>query len=420
MRSLLRLAPLVVLCAPAQAIAASKAVKLEKAKAEHQRLSEEMRKFASRNAWRGVEASYNKMLALEVDGVVLSYDDHMMGVQAAREFGLVTQVYTRLKAAHEVNATEETTSWLAEIDAIYRRVYLSTDPRYEGEVALKPKMVPFDPSQRDAIGAAAQVIVEDSEYRGLLPFGEYTFGDQSFTLTEDTAEEIRVYLIPARLAGTKTGRAPTETRSGLRIDLGPLYTSVGTTESAGVQATPFGGAGVRSGVGWELQLGQSLGVLAQTGYHGMLLGDANETSQPAASLDLSSQPVSDAHRDSLHMFYLWGAVSWWPTDDLSIAIGPSWAGGTAKTRGVVNDCMAGAGAECDQAGAAWGSKGSDEVAVNGTIMSGGGTIGVSYVLAELPGMRTIRGGLSLYGGAQSDLDRIYPWGQLAFTIIPST
>ncbi len=415
--------PLALVCAASvfvgEARAAPSAAKIAKAEAEHQRLAEEMRKFASRNAWRGVEASYNKMLALQKEGATLKYDDHMLGVEAAREFGRVTQVHERLTRAHAVKPTPQTEQWIADIDASYRRVKLSADPRFEAEVALKPSMVPFDPGQRAAIGAAAHEITGGRNFEGLLPFGDYSFGDQTFTLTAETQELVRVHLIPQRLAGKRGGRAATEERSGLRVDLGPLYTSVGSSTAEGVQATSFGGFGVRAAVGWEMQLTGALGGVLQGGYHGLLLGSSGKTSAIDAARDLSAQPVSDAQRDAMSLFFVWGGLSYWPSDALSISVGPSWAGGRAATLGVTSDCVSGSRTTCDQSGASWGTAGTDEVAVRGTILAGGGALSVGYAIAELPGMRSVRGGLSLSGGAYSDLARLYPWGQLAFTLIPS-
>jgi hypothetical protein len=74
------LVPIAALVAPLAAEAAGKTA----SEAEHTRLAEEMRKLAQRNAWRGVEGSYARMLVIEKDGVVLTYDDHLLGAQAAR------------------------------------------------------------------------------------------------------------------------------------------------------------------------------------------------------------------------------------------------------------------------------------------------------------------------------------------------
>ena len=63
--------------------------------AEHTRLAQEMRSLSDRGAWRGVEANYERMLGLERRGVVLSYEDHLLGAQAARDLGRITQVYQR-------------------------------------------------------------------------------------------------------------------------------------------------------------------------------------------------------------------------------------------------------------------------------------------------------------------------------------
>ena len=92
---------------PGEAMAMSKA----EAKAEQVRLSEDMRRLAKRAHWRGVDRSYRSMEALTRKDVVLGYDDHFLGAQAARELGNVTLVYRRLVKAKAVNATPDVTNW---------------------------------------------------------------------------------------------------------------------------------------------------------------------------------------------------------------------------------------------------------------------------------------------------------------------
>jgi hypothetical protein len=407
------LVPMAFLVAPVQeAVAAGNAA----ADAERARLAQEMRKLADRGAWRGVEANYNRMLDLERKGVELLYEDHLLGAQAARDLGRITQVYQRLERAAAVNETDEVKSWMADIESNYTRVDLNTDPRYKGKSALVPASIPLQPDQRAAI-AAAQVQAEaGGAYVGLLPHGEYRFGEQSFQVGAG-ADVVRILLLPPELQEKVSSRAPRTRRDGLRLDLGMLYSKVGETESDGIQPQGFGGMGMRVGAGWEIQLRENIGLVAQGGYHGMMLGDANRTEVPT-SWDLELKPVSDIYRDRLHLFYIWGGASWW-RDELNISIGPSWAGGVAGTKGVVNDCLEGSGTECTESGAPWGGSGTDDIAVTGTVLTGGATVGVFYGLTHIPGMIHARGGISLQAGAQTDLSRWYPWAQVAFTVVPS-
>jgi hypothetical protein len=55
--------------------------------------------------------------------------------------------------------------------------------------------------------------------------------------------------------------------------------------------------------------------------------------------------------------------------------------------------------------------------LSGTIMAGGGAASVSYAVVDIG---SLRGAVSVEGGAQTDFVRLYPWAQAAFTIAPST
>jgi hypothetical protein len=353
------------------------------AEAEHTRLAEEMRRLAGRNVWRGVDEAYKNMLALEKQGVVLSYDDHWIGAQAARDLGHITQVYNRLVRARDVQKTDEAQSWIDQIEASFGKVKLAVDARWEGEAALAPKVVPFAPDQRAAIGSAQIRVKEAGMYEGLLPFGEYTFADKTFTVTADGVLELT--LAPEGVAKV---RAP-------------------------VQADGFGGMALRAGVGWEVQVAENVGVLAQVGYHGLYGGAEGST----AVDDLLGNPYTDPTGDRMQLFYLWGAGTLW-LGELGISLGPTWAGGSAQTAGTLNGCTSGKGSTCDSGGAAYGNDGSTGARVSGDVFTGGGTLGLTYNLFDFPGMKSGRGGISLYGGAQSDLVRLYPWGQIAFSIAP--
>ena len=52
----------------------------------------------------------------------------------------------------------------------------------------------------------------------------------------------------------------------------------------------------------------------------------------------------------------------------------------------------------------------------GDLRMGGGAGSLSFGLVDLG---SLQGALTVEGGAQSDTTRLYPWGQVAFTIAPS-
>lgn len=410
MHALTRLAPMALIVASAPAFAEDAA-----AEAEHTRLAEEMRRLAGRNAWRGVDLAYRSMVELEEKEVKLTYNDHWLGAQAARDLGRITDVYARLIRARGVKKVEEAQNWISEIESSYGRAKVAVDERWEAEAVLAPKVVPFAPDQRSAIGAAQGILKQTGLYDGLLPFGEYSVGSKTFTVQSEGVVEI--LLIPEGVSRARIPKNSTGRRDGFRIDVGSGFMQAGTPSDAselGVQADGFGGVAVRAGVGWEVQVAENIGVLAQVGYHGLVGG--SEGSEAFA--DLLSDPYTDPTRDSLQLFYLWGAGTIW-MGDVSLAIGPTWAGGFAKTAGTLNGCASGSGKECESSGATYGGDGATGARVSGDVFTGGATAGLTFNLFDFPGMKNSRGGISLYGGAQSDLVRLYPWGQIAFSIAPS-
>jgi hypothetical protein len=178
-----------------------------------------------------------------------------------------------------------------------------------------------------------------------------------------------------------------------------------------VQGQGFAGMGLRAGLGWELQVARPLGFVAQAGYHGLLFGEKGDPAAIAELGEVAAEPVTSR----MSLFFVSGSLSIWPTDALSVQVGPSWAIGTAQTNGVSNGCV---DATCS-AVATYGADGSDAAGAQASIMSGGAVAGLFYGFGKTPGMKKSRSGISLQGGAQYDLARVYPWAQVAFAIAPS-
>lgn len=404
--------PMVVIVAPLPALAGPK----EEAEAEHTRLAEEMRKLAGRNAWRGVESSYVRMLELVPKGVALTYDDHLFGAQAARDLGRITQVYERLERAKNVNPTKEVLDWMSDIDASYGRVRLIRDERFVGDSSFTVAEMPFAPDQRAAIGAAEAVVAETGSFVGLLPFGKYGYGGKELEVKPGGAV-VTVELKPEATAGGDKKPAA-KRRDGFRFDVGPLYTAVGTSDSPGVHPEAYSGLGLRAGLGWEIELSRHVGLIASAGYHGMLTGEKTSATEAGAETVLADEPQVGEAKDSLTLFYLWGGASYW-VGNLALMAGPSWAGGMARASSVVADCGDASAPGCEHvapgASEAWLSRTS---ATANFVKTGGAALGAFYGFAKAPGMRASRLGVSLYGGAQSDLVLLYPWAQVAISIAP--
>jgi hypothetical protein len=270
--------------------------------------------------------------------------------------------------------------------------------------------MPFAPDARFAIQSAREILGETEAYAGLLPFGQYSFDAKEFQVVK--SPEVLVITLAPKVT-TRSGRVQEGySRDGIRAELGPAFTSVGDSASDGLQAQGFGGLGMRAGVGFEVELGTATGALLQGGYQGILFGEAHPS-------DLSSAGGAvrtDDWRDSLSLFYIWGAGAM-RFGDVGVAIGPTWAAGVGRTLGISDGCASG-GDGCEQLEG--GLAGSDfaKVPVSGTMLMAGITGSLFYGFMDMPGTENSLMGLSLVGGALSDGDRWAPFGQLALTMAP--
>ena len=115
----------------------------EAEKAEHIQLYEEMRKYAARNAWAGVEAIYKRLLELEKKGEKLNYEDHRLGAESARATGDMQACRDRLARAAAAKPSDEVNGFLSEIDANFGAVDVHFDSRAKEGASAVPAMPPF-------------------------------------------------------------------------------------------------------------------------------------------------------------------------------------------------------------------------------------------------------------------------------------
>lgn len=154
--------------------------------AEKIRLADEQKSLAARNAWSGVERTYESLLATKCE---LGFEQHFLGAEAAKLLGKVYEQYTRLQTALALapEASEEypdrgkaaIQASLDAIDQAYRKVEIVGDPRRR-PVLSRPEM-PFATDQRKAIEWAITVVSETGSFKGMLPLGAYVVGDVTFT-----------------------------------------------------------------------------------------------------------------------------------------------------------------------------------------------------------------------------------------------
>lgn len=354
--------------------------------AEHTRLSEELRKLAQRNAWSAVETNYEKLEALEPSGEVLTFEEVRLGFEAARSLGNMTAARDRIVKAQKLQHNADLDAALADIDGSYGRVTLTFDKRYVGDRNLVPAAPPFAPDQRASIAFTIGKLQNKEDYAGLLPAGDYTIDGRAFTVKAGQSEPVTLNVKPQK--ENERGAAVSIAYSGVRLELGAAYTVGGESDAGG--PTRFGGLGPRAGFGLELGFSEHFGLIGEVGYHGLF----------ASPEQLPAEGTASAPLDTVHFGYVWLAVA--PRfGDFWVAVGPTWDVGVGTITECGGDCTAD-----NQAFTTWG----------GTILAPGGAAALSYAVTELG---SFDGAVSLEGGAFGDGARLYPWGQVAFTLAPS-
>jgi hypothetical protein len=370
--------------------------------AEHVRLSEEMRMLASRNAWRGVEDSYQKLEALAERGVALTVDDVWYGAQAARSLGDLGTAYARLKTAQSIGTNEAIDQWVADIEASYGSVELSVDERYGESFELTPAQMPFDPEGRGAIEAAQRSIAETRAYEGLLPIGRYELGDRSFEVGTDGS----VASIALVGRGASTPDQSVAAAVGPRATLGVGITDVGDSTAESLQPRGFLGGSLRLGVGVEVELANDLGWFVEAGYHGTIATPKGEDGEPLADRDsIGVEP------NVLHLGYGWTGIVV-RASELALSIGPTIAVGGGSVTGVSDGCTT----DCAGLGDADPSA-LEYQRLSGTVRAAGGSASALWPFMKVGRMA---GGLDLSGGAYYDGARTYPWAMVGYAIAPAS
>lgn len=361
----------------------------EEEAAEHHRALEEMRRLSGRNAWTGVERNFQLMLSLEEKGEQLTAEDWMLGAQAARAMGNMTECRDRLAASVRISPEREAVELLSEIDRTYGLVNLAADSGMD--VALSPAAMPFIPDQRKTIESAQAAVQEDGAFSGLLPAGAYTFGAEEFVLSAGS-NVLEIQL--ESLAGRGSSEPFSFLYVGPRMDLGAAFTVGGApTVAQGVTSPPaFSGMGARVSAGVEMGLSRVMGLYAEVGYHG-LTSAVNRTD--------SDLLESDGRAYSGHQLRT-GFLSIGPTlrfSSMWFNVGPTVSMGVAQSTNTDED---------DRDNIMW--------VTSGPMATVGAQAGLSYPLMEVG--TGLAAAVSLLGGAQHDSQRLYPWGQFALTLGP--
>jgi hypothetical protein len=150
-------------------------VPLDAQTGEYNRLSEELETLVSKNAWVGVERTFQQLVAT---GVPLSFDDWVRGAEAAKAVGDTAATRQRLMSANLLREDRRVLEWLWDLDQQYAPVRLFCDAGSYFE--LQSGVLAFDPDVRRAIEHAQARIHDTCYFEGMLPAGTYTLHDASF------------------------------------------------------------------------------------------------------------------------------------------------------------------------------------------------------------------------------------------------
>lgn len=144
---------------------------------EYIRLSEEIERLASKNAWAGVERTFQQLLDT---GVEPSFDDWIRGADAARAAGDLASAHARLVAANALREDRTVLDGLWDIDSRYGRVALMCDP--DSYIVLEPEQISMDPDLLRSIEFAKAQIHDRCRFEGFLPVGSYRLHDEVVTV----------------------------------------------------------------------------------------------------------------------------------------------------------------------------------------------------------------------------------------------
>jgi hypothetical protein len=165
------------------------------AEAERYRLSEELLKLAQKNAWTGVERTFQQL-----DALPLEIGDHVLGAQAAMEAGDMHKALARLQIGlRNAEASDDPNSPFQQakgMEASLRERYgtvhivLYDDSKI---AALFRNPLPFSAQERQAISFAQARLSETRAFLGMLPLGTYRLDDVEIVVEAGTAIlEVRI------------------------------------------------------------------------------------------------------------------------------------------------------------------------------------------------------------------------------------
>lgn len=281
--------------------------------AEKLRLAEEQKKLASRNAWSGVERSYESLIDTKCE---LEFDQHFLGAESARVLGKTWEQYERLERALKFEDKPEIREAMEAIDGVYGRVDIQGDPRRRP--TLERAAMPFAPDQRKSIEWAQTVMANTGSFYGMLPQGEYTVGEEAMAVEPGPDFQL---LQVGKVKGPK-GPRPEGGGGNSSNDASAVnYANLVATIGPGFLGTSEGNLG-------ELADGGNQFVPASVGASGFgvqIGGEVGLTyAEPVAGLAAVVGYQGGYGQDTLHDVHVWLAGVVRP-GEFRFAVGPQYA-----------------------------------------------------------------------------------------------
>jgi hypothetical protein len=210
------------------------------AAAEQERLRGELVRLYRNQTWKGVERLYMDMLHLEEIGAVLTVEDHMYGVMAAQELGMLSETVERLGRIVGLQPDSSEADWLDRLQSGCGKVALTAGRSSDSR--LQAAEVPFEPELQLAIEFARDQLEKNGEFIGMLPAGLYSFGDTEFEVVPGR---------PAKLALSRSTPASLP-RWNIRSGLGMVHMGA---SPEGLGPKSFWAGGGTAGIGVQKGLG---------------------------------------------------------------------------------------------------------------------------------------------------------------------
>jgi hypothetical protein len=145
--------------------------------AEVRRIEVEMTSLAGRNAWVGVDRNYNSMIQ---NNLQPSTQATKLAATAALRIGNTWAAYQRLFRALQHDEKADVSLELRTIRNQYGRVEIRRNT--DVPAVLVEAVRSFDPNNNACLAFSKEQLLTTGRFDGMLPVGEYTINDSTFTV----------------------------------------------------------------------------------------------------------------------------------------------------------------------------------------------------------------------------------------------